>query len=277
MAGGQNGKIQTNRCVILIGERRTFTAWAALAWRIFTWCAHGAIFSAWRAIFTRCTIFTGPVIAGTLLTGPVLTGAVFTRSVGAGAVLTLTVVIAWSAVAIPVAIVITRCAVTLPITLCTITGRTFTRRTFTGPPWCPADHVDGVERIFAIFAFGFIAIGACAVAAIVLPAVALIIALFIATALLLFLAAARVGKDAEIMVGKLQIIFGHHPIARKLGVAGHVAIFFEQLGGIATRPTVDPVGLIGIATLSTTLWAWTTIVVTPAPAAILLAIVHRHA
>lgn len=275
---GQNRKVQPNRCIILIGLWCAFTARAALTlgiltrrarWAVLLWCAITGC-----TVFTRCTVFTG----GTVLTGPVIARTILSWPIFTGAL------IAWTAVAITVPIVIPRCAfarcitlptITLSVVALTITGRTITGRTITRTPRCPADHVDRIERIFAIVAFGFIAIGACAV--IVLPAVALIVALFKAAALLFFLAAARIRKHTEIMVGKLQIIFGHHPVARKLGVAGHVAIFFEQLGGIATRPAVDPVRLVGIATLATTLWAWTTIVVTPAPAAILLAIVHRHA
>ena len=63
-------------------------------------------------------------------------------------------------------------------------------------------------------------------------------------ALRFFLTRAIVGEDTEIMVGELQIIFRVHPIAGQLRVARHVAVFFQQLGGVAARPTVDPVAIV---------------------------------
>ena len=43
------------------------------------------------------------------------------------------------------------------------------------------------------------------------------------------------------MVRELEIIFGLDAVARKLGVARHAFIFFEQLGGITALATVLPV------------------------------------
>ena len=63
----------------------------------------------------------------------------------------------------------------------------------------------------------------------------------IAALVLLLEATALIGQHAEIVIGELEIIFGVDAIARKLRVAGHVAIFLKQLGGVAARTTVDPV------------------------------------
>lgn len=67
-----------------------------------------------------------------------------------------------------------------------------------------------------------------------------------ATARLIFLKArARFGEHAEIMIGKLQIIFGVDPIALHLGVAGKRLVFLEQLGRIAACPIIDAIAVFG--------------------------------
>jgi hypothetical protein len=43
------------------------------------------------------------------------------------------------------------------------------------------------------------------------------------------------------MVGILQIIFRLHAIARKLRVASHVLVFFQQLSGVAALTIVGPI------------------------------------
>ncbi|GGA04305.1 hypothetical protein GCM10019071_38560 [Sphingobium fuliginis] len=69
--------------------------------------------------------------------------------------------------------------------------------------------------------------------------------------LLLLLTGAIVGQHAEIMVGKLQIIFRIHPIARHLGIARHILVFFKKLGRIAARAAVDPVAIVTAAPIAT--------------------------
>ncbi|CAA9502778.1 MAG: hypothetical protein AVDCRST_MAG39-1474, partial [uncultured Sphingomonadaceae bacterium] len=66
-----------------------------------------------------------------------------------------------------------------------------------------------------------------------------------ATALLLFIARAVLAQHAEVMLGELQIIFGLHPVARHLRVAGERPVLFEQLGGVATLAIVAGVALGG--------------------------------
>jgi hypothetical protein len=63
-------------------------------------------------------------------------------------------------------------------------------------------------------------------------------------AALLFLAQALIGDDAEIVVGELQVVFRLHPIAVHVRILRQLAILFEQLRGIATRPAIDPVKLL---------------------------------
>ncbi len=57
----------------------------------------------------------------------------------------------------------------------------------------------------------------------------------------LFVPSTRFGEHSEIMIGKLEIIFGENPVARLLRVAREGFILFQQLGGIAARTIVDPV------------------------------------
>jgi hypothetical protein len=80
-------------------------------------------------------------------------------------------------------------------------------------------------------------------------------------ALRFFLTGAVIGQHAEIVVGKLQIIFRVHPVAGQLRIARHVAVFFQQLGGIATRAVIDT---IAVVTAAAVLATGTTIIVVPA-------------
>lgn len=80
-------------------------------------------------------------------------------------------------------------------------------------------------------------------------------------ALRFFLTGAVIGQHAEIMVGKLQIIFRVYPVAGQLRIARHVAVFFQQLGGIATRAVIDT---IAVVTAAAVLATGTTIIVVPA-------------
>jgi len=69
--------------------------------------------------------------------------------------------------------------------------------------------------------------------------VALVIAAFVATLATLILEARTIfAEHAEIMVRKLQIIFGLDSIARELRVARHALVFLEQLRGIPTLAIV---------------------------------------
>jgi len=76
------------------------------------------------------------------------------------------------------------------------------------------------------------------------------------TLLLLLLTGAVVGQNAEIMIGKLQIIFRIHPIPGHLRVASHILVFFKKLGRIAAGAIVDTVAIIAtapVATIGTTI------------------------
>jgi hypothetical protein len=78
--------------------------------------------------------------------------------------------------------------------------------------------------------------------------IAVVIVLPVATlAALLFETRPRFGDDAEIMIGKLVIIFGHHPVACHLRIARKRLIFLEHLRGIAARTIVDAIALFGTA------------------------------
>ncbi|MBB4640629.1 hypothetical protein HNQ99_000922 [Rhizorhapis suberifaciens] len=68
--------------------------------------------------------------------------------------------------------------------------------------------------------------------------------------LLLFLTSAIVGKDAEIMVGKLQKIFRIHSIALSLSVARQILVLFKQLSSVAAGTAVNAVTLITAPAIS---------------------------
>jgi len=85
-----------------------------------------------------------------------------------------------------------------------------------------------------------------------------------ALTLILFDARLVVVEDAEIMIGKLEIIFRIHPIALHLRVASKVPVLLQQLRGIATCATVDAIAVIRTARVSATLRALSTTTATAA-------------
>lgn len=86
-----------------------------------------------------------------------------------------------------------------------------------------------------------------------------------------FLAAPIVGEHAEIMVGKLQIIFGVHPVAIMLGVLRQFFVFFQHLARIAAGAVVNPILVI----VTVAIVILRTIVIAPAATAVGLAIIHK--
>ena len=56
------------------------------------------------------------------------------------------------------------------------------------------------------------------------------------------------------MVRELEIIFGHHTVASKLGIAGQALVLLKKLGRIATCAVVNTVALFA----ATILWALST-------------------
>ena len=95
------------------------------------------------------------------------------------------------------------------------------------------------------------------------------------TRLIFLIARARIGKHTEIMVGKLEVIFGQHAVARLLGIARKRFVFLEQLRSVPTRPVVDPVAIILIATSAAVAALWRTLIATAATATVLLTIVDQ--
>jgi hypothetical protein len=83
---------------------------------------------------------------------------------------------------------------------------------------------------------------------------------------LLFLTGARIGQNAEVMVSKLKEILRLHTITIQVGIVRLLAIFFQQLRGVAARATVNAVDLLAIAAAVTTTTAALRTVVVPAPA-----------
>ena len=79
----------------------------------------------------------------------------------------------------------------------------------------------------------------------VLILVAVVIIVALARPLLLEAGAALV-EDAEIMIRKLEVIFGLDAVALHLRVARQPLIFLEQLGGVAALPVVLAVARTGI-------------------------------
>jgi hypothetical protein len=134
-----------------------------------------------------------------------------------------------------------------------VTGPVITGPVITGPVITGtilARPVAAVAITFAARLFGARLLETFAFVFEILAVVFLVVAL--ATLVLFLKASAAFVQNAEIMIGELQIIFAVHPVALRLRVASQILVFFKQLGGIATRPIVDAVaiiGTIGVATL----------------------------
>jgi hypothetical protein len=96
------------------------------------------------------------------------------------------------------------------------------------------------------------------------------------TARLVFLEArTTVSQHPEIVIGKLEVILGQHPVTGLLRIARKRLVFLEHLRGIAPRTIIDPVAIVLIpaTTPAIALRALTT---TAATAAVLLTIVYQE-
>lgn len=98
-------------------------------------------------------------------------------------------------------------------------------------------EVIGIYR-FILTGFGF------AIFIAPFAAFAVIIAPFIALRAIFFLAAAEIGEHAEIMVSKLMIIFGLHPVAIQLGILCQLLVLFQHLSRITARTIIDAILVI---------------------------------
>lgn len=120
-----------------------------------------------------------------------------------------------------------------------------------------------------IFAFAF---AAFVVTIFIAPiaAFAVVIAPFATLRTVFVLTAAEIGQHAEIMVGKLQIIFRLHTITVQLGVLRQLFIFFEHLGSVSAGAIVDAILVIvaiAVVILRT--------IIAPAATAAGLPIIHK--
>ena len=205
---------------------------AVVAWTIFTW----------TTIFAGCPIFTRSVITLAVLTRTVF--AIFTRPIIAGPVATWPI-IALTVLARAVFAVFTGPVLTGPI----ITGTLFARFTLMAR-WRTFER--GVIAFCAEFVVLFFAV-------LFLPAFA--VGPQWAGALI-FGADTAVSNHPEVVIGKLQIVFGLHAVAIQVGVRCQLAILLQHLGGIAPCAAVDPVELLPTILGATVIGAPATAVVT---------------
>ncbi len=168
-----------------------------------------------RAAVIAATLFARAIIALTVFTLPIITGPVFAGTV-AGPVIALAVV--GTVVPLPViALAAFRAAIIAAIMRALVTA------------------IAGIALVAIVF------IGGVAAVAIGLQRV---IVIAVAAAPAFGLAVTIIAQDPIIMLGILQIIFCGHPITGLLGIAGQGTIFFQQLGGIAALPVVQPRAII---------------------------------
>lgn len=203
----------------------------------------GTIFT-WTTIFAGCPIFTRSVITlavlartvFTIFTRPVVTGPIIALAVATGTIIALTVlaravfaILAW-----PI------------VTGALITGTLFTLLA----RWCAFER--GVIAFCAEFVVFFLAV-------LFLPTFAVGTK---GAGALIFGADTAVGNHAEVVIGKLQIVFGLHAVTVQVRVRCKFAILLQHLGGIAPCAAVDPVELLPAILGATVIGAPATAVVT---------------
>ena len=199
---------------------------------------------------TLATIFAGAVITLALFTGTIFTLAFLARTVVTRTVVTRTVI---ALTILPGTIV----------TVATVFATTFVTRF--------ATVAAILATVFALFTLATGGGGAVERGEITLDAefAALVLELLLLPALaailaiaLFFLAHAGVGDHAEIVIGKLQVVFGLDAVAIHMGVLRKLAILLEQLGGIAPGAAIDPVELLATILRTVVVTATATAVVT---------------
>ncbi len=84
------------------------------------------------------------------------------------------------------------------------------------------------------------------------------------------LAAAEVGEYAEIMVCKLQMIFGIYAVAVELGILRQFLVFLEHLRRVAARTIVDLVLIIKTASVVVLLPVVVVVIITTAAPVVVL-------
>lgn len=217
---------------------------AVVTWTIFAWTT---IFTRWPvftgpvvtlAVLARTVfaIFTRPIVARSIVTRPIFTGPIIALPVATGTIIALTVLARalFAVFAGPI------------ITWSIITGALFTFLA----RWRALKR--GVIAFCAEFVVFFLAVlfrptfavGAHGAGALV------------------FCADAAIGNHAEVVIGKLQIVFGLHAVTVQVRVRCKFAILLQHLGGIAPCAAVDPVELLPAILGATIIGAPATAVVT---------------
>ena len=162
------------------------------------------------AAVTTAFATLGPILALAFLAGPLVTGAVFTITatfIAVTPILTITALLALAAIL----------AIFAVLTFAPVRDRAVKRREI-------ALDAEVVGAFFGIL---------------ILPAFAAVLA-----GPLLFLTETGIGDHTEIVVGELEVVFGLHAVAIKVGVLRELAILLQHLGRIAPGATVDPVELL---------------------------------
>ncbi len=198
---------------------------------------HGVVHDRRTIAGRGCGLYRTPVLdlllailAGTLVTlRAIVTAAVGTRPIFAlDALLTLGTVVALDALLTLGTVVALRTLLTLRtvVALRTLVAEAITARL----DLVEARLLLGADRI--------------ALVAEVVTVVELIEVVTLAAHRLVVGTTALIGKNAEIMIRELQIIFRVDPVAGHLGVTGHVLVLFEQLGRVTACAAVDAIAAV---------------------------------
>ena len=93
-----------------------------------------------------------------------------------------------------------------------------------------------------------------------------------AAKLLFVLLRLHIGHHPEVMIGKLQVIFGQHPVIVERGIMRQLAVLFQHLRRVAACARIDPVAL-NRAAAATAAAAAIVVVATPATAIVVVAVI----
>ena len=199
------------------------------------------------------------LIAARLTLRSIVTGIVIARTGIPGAVIAPGIALTRAGIPVLIAVLITiliptiGAVTTITVAVLAITGLTITRVAIARFPIAVTIAFTIAVAIATIIAaIGLIGIDPVISHAVAIAVEILVIAIVelvvrVAARLAFFKARAGFGKNAEIMIGKLQIIFGVDAVALHLRVTGQRFVFFKQLRRITARAIVDAIATFGPA------------------------------
>jgi len=241
--------------------------------RLAARCLRSTLCSAALWAFGSCrTVFAGTLVTGTLVTGTLVSRPLLTLNFGAGTLLAIGRIVTSRAglavspillrvpVLLPVPVLPWRPVVSRLLIVALVARVALLRALIALRPFLSLRALVALRAVVAILTrllllrprFAWRRVELVAVAVLV-ETIAVVVAVAIVglartIGVRFLIPRAAFGEHTEIVIGKLEIIFGEHTVALLLRITRKRFVFLEQLRGIATRAVVDAVAHFGTAT-----------------------------